>query len=912
MKKLISTLCLVAMLITAFASCANDQPEETTEALVDSTHSSKVSSDDTGKTTTDSPESTTETTVSPTTDSTTTNTPNPPILENKEVITVHFTSPAIKADNGKTYDLSLFNVEFSKGKETEASKITWKSDDIEIKDGKYVTPQKNGVYVLTATAGSTKKNIYLVSKNSNETEYVLYYNDFSDAKITDFKIVQNTSASAEIKNGTLVLNASASTSAYLRLLFPDFLADFGDYKITTKAAVNNAKNNRRWASVMFRVQSKNYPYYQMAFRRNASGDSGIELAERTSANKWLVRHNGSFTEDMKSGTFYTFTADVYAGYASMYVNGKKYIEGSDFGEYAVGHVGVQANGCTAIYDEIKIVLSENETDIPMPGITNVSKVTTGIINSAAIITKLDTASLLDSASTLKITAGIITLNKNLEAVDKNGNVIASIKDVFAKLKGKVIPAFEVPDVETAEKLAAFLQKNVVTDVMLISDNKEILTSVHKIYPVINGIYDARAIKLNVTSYKSQLYEIRTETNKANCRIVLLSEEFADKEYVEYLQRRATTVWFATESTGITEHVRLITSGAHGILTASPSTLVNAMGSKYFVANSMIRQVQVIGHRGMPSKGPENTIESSILAMNYGATIIENDVYLTKDGVVVVMHDSTIDRTTNGTGKVESFTYAELSKYYVDCFEGQQAKIPTLEDYFKEFKGKDVFFFIEIKTTNKNVIPPIRQLMLKYDIMDQCGIIAFKEDMADYARSVIPEISCGYLSSSIKTVEAALVGSQLHDCTFNPSKAVLTPEIVRTLTLRGVTVWPWTLNNSSEFDTYYLAGAAGLTTNFSDFASEYLKSLDTDKKSYSFSSGASADVILTSTNYKREEATVTGAEMILVSGNGTLKYENGKLTASASGDADIMFRVSYKLNNGKTVYVYTQPVSVSVK
>ncbi|MDV3103417.1 glycerophosphodiester phosphodiesterase family protein [Thermococcus waiotapuensis] len=106
---------------------------------------------------------------------------------------------------------------------------------------------------------------------------------------------------------------------------------------------------------------------------------------------------------------------------------------------------------------------------------------------------------------------------------------------------------------------------------------------------------------------------------------------------------------------------------------------------------MGRNILVLGHRGYSEKYPENTLLAFRKAIEAGADGIELDVWLTKDGEVVVIHDETVDRTSNGSGKVKEMTLAELRELDFGMGEG----IPTLEEVF-EALPENAVVNVEIK------------------------------------------------------------------------------------------------------------------------------------------------------------------------------------------------------------------------
>ena len=109
--------------------------------------------------------------------------------------------------------------------------------------------------------------------------------------------------------------------------------------------------------------------------------------------------------------------------------------------------------------------------------------------------------------------------------------------------------------------------------------------------------------------------------------------------------------------------------------------------------------EIFAHRGASGYAPENTLEAFRLAMEQGADGMELDVHLTKDGEVVVIHDETLDRTSNGHGNVRDYTLEELKKFsfhnHMEKYQGVQ--IPTLKEVLNLVKNSCMKVNIELKT-----------------------------------------------------------------------------------------------------------------------------------------------------------------------------------------------------------------------
>jgi len=122
----------------------------------------------------------------------------------------------------------------------------------------------------------------------------------------------------------------------------------------------------------------------------------------------------------------------------------------------------------------------------------------------------------------------------------------------------------------------------------------------------------------------------------------------------------------------------------------------------------------VGHRGAPKQEPENTLVSFMKAVKLGADMVELDVHLCKSGELIVMHDETLDRTTNGKGRIKDKDYSEIKELRT---KERKQKISTLDDIFKIMKGM-VRFDVEIKDTAaaNAVIKLIRKHKMEKDVI----------------------------------------------------------------------------------------------------------------------------------------------------------------------------------------------------
>ncbi|WP_339840061.1 glycerophosphodiester phosphodiesterase family protein [uncultured Maribacter sp.] len=134
-------------------------------------------------------------------------------------------------------------------------------------------------------------------------------------------------------------------------------------------------------------------------------------------------------------------------------------------------------------------------------------------------------------------------------------------------------------------------------------------------------------------------------------------------------------------------------------------------------DSNANTVLVAAHRGAHNGNFENSIASTKHAIKIGVDVIEADVKTTKDGYLVLMHDSSIDRTTTGKGKVEELTLAEIRKYKLKAPYGRisEETVPTFEDFLKVTKGK-IMVDVDMKTDNvKGILKAVHALDMQKEV-----------------------------------------------------------------------------------------------------------------------------------------------------------------------------------------------------
>ena len=172
-----------------------------------------------------------------------------------------------------------------------------------------------------------------------------------------------------------------------------------------------------------------------------------------------------------------------------------------------------------------------------------------------------------------------------------------------------------------------------------------------------------------------------------------------------------------------------------------STLTGCLLLTGCAGQALNESMTIVAHRGGAALGPENTLSCIRAGIAAGADMIEIDVHLTADGQIVVCHDETLDRTTDGKGRIEDLTLAQIKAVHIKDAPAEQ--VPTLTEVLREVKGK-CGLLLEIKKTREDEYPGIEEKVLEE--LEQAGmrgdgviIQSFNGSVLDRFHEIAPDL-----------------------------------------------------------------------------------------------------------------------------------------------------------------------------
>lgn len=248
---------------------------------------------------------------------------------------------------------------------------------------------------------------------------------------------------------------------------------------------------------------------------------------------------------------------------------------------------------------------------------------------------------------------------------------------------------------------------------------------------------------------------------------------------------------------------------------------------------------VIAHQGGDGLWPSNTLFAFERAAELGVDVLEMDIHMTKDGILVVSHDETVDRLTDGTGLIKEKTLSEVQAFDAAYdwsplddgaefpYRRQGITIPTLESVFERFP--DYRMNIEIKQSDPPIYQQFCELIRKHHMENQVLVASFHdEDLAKF-RETCPEVATSGSQGQIKTfvyLHLAFLG-RLYSPDFSDVQVpiessgitILTSRFVKVAHARGLWVDAWTIDDPAEMRMLIDLGVDGIITDRPDLLME---------------------------------------------------------------------------------------------
>jgi glycerophosphoryl diester phosphodiesterase len=230
--------------------------------------------------------------------------------------------------------------------------------------------------------------------------------------------------------------------------------------------------------------------------------------------------------------------------------------------------------------------------------------------------------------------------------------------------------------------------------------------------------------------------------------------------------------------------------------------------------------KIIGHRGVPHLRPENTMVSFKTAVELGADGLETDVQMTRDGELVLIHDETLERTTDGKGLVCTHTLAQLKAldaggHFDPVYKGE--KIPTLREFLEFVAGRDLLINIEIKSgvvLYPGIEAKLIAMLQEFGLTQNVIISSFNH----YAL-----VTCKEIDRSIKTGILYMAGlynpwdyaRTVGADALHPLFYSVRPETIGGMKAGGFIVNPWTVDSPGDMKNMLALGVDGIITNYCD-------------------------------------------------------------------------------------------------
>jgi glycerophosphoryl diester phosphodiesterase len=231
------------------------------------------------------------------------------------------------------------------------------------------------------------------------------------------------------------------------------------------------------------------------------------------------------------------------------------------------------------------------------------------------------------------------------------------------------------------------------------------------------------------------------------------------------------------------------------------------------------QPLIVGHRGAMGYAPENTFASYERAVELGVDAVECDVHLSADEVPVVIHDHTLDRTTDGEGPVQARTLAQLKELDAGAWRGAEfagQRLPTLDELLGWCASR-VPLSIELKngpTFYEGLAERVVELVRKHGMLERANVISFDHQAVRRVKELEPRLAAGILFAA-RLVDAAAAARAAGAETVMPAYYFATADVIAQAHAAGLTVSVWTVDDPATARALARRGVDAIASNYPD-------------------------------------------------------------------------------------------------
>jgi glycerophosphoryl diester phosphodiesterase len=233
-----------------------------------------------------------------------------------------------------------------------------------------------------------------------------------------------------------------------------------------------------------------------------------------------------------------------------------------------------------------------------------------------------------------------------------------------------------------------------------------------------------------------------------------------------------------------------------------------------------KQSLVFGHRGAQAYAPMNTLPAFELAVAQGAHGIELDVQLSRDGYPMIMHNLTIDKTTDGSGRIAQKTLKQLKALDAGSWfdpKFANTRIPTLDEVF-EAVGKQVFINVEIKSKSvvtNGVEQVITNCIIRHNMQTRVIVSSFNPHALMRFRALMPDVPLGFLYKPETPYDLQWVAANVPHEAYHPREEIITPELMADAARAGHLINAWVVNDLKRARELHDMGVRGHITDKPD-------------------------------------------------------------------------------------------------